>query len=89
MKVGDKLYCYNSMTSESDGAILLTIGKYYMIVGVFDDIIAINNDRPSLHYFSINISCDGLSYKTWFYSQKKIRNKKLEKLENYEYIKEL
>lgn len=78
MKVGDKLYCYNS---ESDTSI--NVGKTYIIFELQNDAvefsISITDDEGYEDWFSID-KWSSWYYGNYFYTLNELRKNKLEKI---------
>jgi len=78
LKKGDLLYCHTPCVMQHSGQVTTTVGKTYVITNMLDENLVIYDDTEKEHHFSlINDDC---YYKIWFYSPRKAKLEKLEKM---------
>lgn len=81
MNVGDRIYCYASVTDiYLDNYYYTTINNSYEIITIEDDYITIINDTGGSHSFSLDKNDDEY-WKKWFCDIRELRKKKLKNIE--------
>lgn len=88
LKPGDRVFCHKGMICGFGDEFELTPGKWYTIKNVYMDfgvmVFSIKNDTEHNHVFQIDGENPDMSYKTWFYTDKEIREKQIDILLEYE-----
>lgn len=77
MKAGDLLYCYNTIYYTENVSNKFKNGNYYKIFFINKENVYINDELGICRSFSLKPTYYGLSYKTWFKSDKELRKEKI------------
>ena len=84
MKVGDNLYChkeYNDDMDDHDFPNYVTVGKKYIVIGIYEDQIHFYDDRKTHSIISTNPGHPSY-WNKYFWDLRELRKNKLKQIES-------